>query len=505
MSFEKHLFISYAHLDNQALNSAEKGWISEFHAALEAFLGMRMGTKAEIWRDERLRGNDDFSSEIISQFPKTALLVSILTPRYVSSEWCTREANEFCKIAQATGGVMIGNKARVFKVIKTPVDSEETLPLPLKGTLGYDFFTEEDGVPLELDPREDSKEYRRKINKLAWDIAEMFKKRGGGTNGDTPSTSKPVVYLAECSYDRSKEREILEGDLKRHGYVVLPDYPLPRQEKEYIDAVNLMMQRASLSIHLVGAGRGTILDGPSELSTTRLQNQLAANHSKANDFSRVIWLPLGTNASQPAQQSFIDELHQNAEAQFGADLIAGDFEELKNAIHTSLKNLEVTLQSHQSHELADPTIPENPATTTGDSKFIYMICNENDRKATIPVRKYLRENGFEVAIPAFEGDASEVREAHRQHLTDCDAVMIFYGSGDEAWKRAIDNDLKKVPGFRSGMPITAKFTYLAAPGTADKEDLIDMDEPNLINGLDTFSESTMAPFIDALSVKRVTP
>ena len=95
MHFEKHLFISYAHLDNQPLTEQQQGWVTKLHASLSAMLSMRLGRKAEIWRDVKLAGNDIFADEIVDQFPKTALLVSVVTPRYVESEWCTREAREF--------------------------------------------------------------------------------------------------------------------------------------------------------------------------------------------------------------------------------------------------------------------------------------------------------------------------------------------------------------------------------------------------------------------------
>ena len=35
-------------------------------------LSQRMGGQADIWRDEKLRGNDIFSDEIVDQLPKTA-------------------------------------------------------------------------------------------------------------------------------------------------------------------------------------------------------------------------------------------------------------------------------------------------------------------------------------------------------------------------------------------------------------------------------------------------
>jgi len=81
MRFEKHLFISYAHLDNQPLAPEQQGWITRFHASLSAMLSMRLGRQAEIWRDSKLNGNDIFADEIVQQFPKTELLISIWAPR----------------------------------------------------------------------------------------------------------------------------------------------------------------------------------------------------------------------------------------------------------------------------------------------------------------------------------------------------------------------------------------------------------------------------------------
>ena len=105
-TFEKHLFISYAHIDNQPLTPDQEGWVSRFHESLEAMLSMRLGRQAEIWRDRKLSGNDVFADEILAQFPKTALLISVLTPRYVESDWCTREVREFCAVAERSCGVV---------------------------------------------------------------------------------------------------------------------------------------------------------------------------------------------------------------------------------------------------------------------------------------------------------------------------------------------------------------------------------------------------------------
>ncbi len=513
MSFERDLFISYAHIDNQPLTPEQQGWITRFHASLDALLSMRMGGEARIWRDDKLQGNDVFADEIVDQFARTAVLVSVLTPRYLNSEWCTREVAEFCRSAAQSGGLVVENKARVFKVLKTPVDTQEPLPSVMRDVLGYEFFTFEDEAPLELDPAYGEKfaqDYNRKVGKLAWDISELLKKLANGGNGhrdnghpgnghpgnDHPDSghmgnghreqgpAKPTVYLAECSYDRKETREILEGELKHHGYSVVPHQRLPQDEEHYVAEVERLLARSTLAVHLVGESFGIVPDGPSQKSVVVLQNELAARRSRSGALARVIWLPDGTYSEQAPQQAFIEALHTRAEAQRGADLITGDLEALKASIHGTLKKLE-------KEQLAKPAVADA-------TQLIYVLCDPKDRKATVPLRKLCKQQGFDVALPVFEGDAAAVRRANQQLLSDCDAVLLFYGAGGEAWKRTVDNELRKMPGYRGGKPLAASYTYLAEPKTTDKEDLIDMEEPHLIDGMEGLPEAEVADFVQAL-------
>jgi hypothetical protein len=507
MSFEHNLFISYAHIDDQPLTTGEKGWITRFHATLKAILSMRMGREAKIWRDDKLQGNDVFSDEIVGRFKQSAVLVSIVTSRYLNSEWCTREAREFCQSAQQTGGLVVHNKSRVFKVIKAPVDTQEALPAPMKDILGYEFFTIENGVPLEFDPaygQEYAQRYNQSVAKLAWEVAQLLKileaqGSASDSNGKPQVPNKPAVYLAECSYDRKQARGLIEGELKRLGYPVLPDKPLPADEAEYIAAVDCLLASCALSIHLVGESHGAVPDGPTGKSTSMHQNELAVARCRSGRLKRLIWLPQGTRSEQAPQQAFIEALHQDAQAQFGADLIAGDIEELRAAIHATLNKI----------EQPEPKQPERDemgaqAAAGESTKLIYFICDEKDRKASVPVRKLCKQLGFEVALPAFEGDASQVRKTNQQNLASCDAILLFYGAGDEAWKRTIDNELKKIAGYRSGKPLPAIYTYLAEPRTSDKEDLIDMEEPALIDGLGGFAEAAIAKSMQAVTATGAT-
>lgn len=59
MSFERDIFISYAHLDG--LEVDEVKWVNKFHDALQTYVTKKLGKSPDIWRDvQRLKGNPDY-------------------------------------------------------------------------------------------------------------------------------------------------------------------------------------------------------------------------------------------------------------------------------------------------------------------------------------------------------------------------------------------------------------------------------------------------------------
>lgn len=494
MPHDEHLFISYAHHDNKPLTPKQEGWVTRFHASLQTILTMRMGPHAQIWRDKKLSGNDCFADEILAQFQNTRILISVLSKCYVESEWCRREIEEFCR---RCGDIRIGNKYRVLKVLKLPLDSTGPLPPFMKDMLGYEFFTYQDRdarkTPMELDPLyfpDLASLYIEKLYVLADDIKEMIERMAGATlSADTvqPTRSRPKIFLAQCSRDQKEIREALAIDLKQHGYQMLPDRQLPNEEQEFITEVTQALAECSLSIHLVGGFSGFVPDGPSRKSAVILQNELAIAQAKASELRRVIWLPDGTVSQDPDQKQFLEALHRDAETQFGADLISGTLESLKATIHSTLQRL----------EKKEPTLGAE-AKAPSSSKLVYLICDERDREAVLPLRKLLKNKGFEVKIPVFAGDAATVDNSKREMLAKCDAALVFYGKGDEGWKRAVDSDLLKSKGYRGDKAPLAQLTYLSTPVTTEKTEMIELEEANVINGLEGFSDVAVTAMLEAL-------
>ncbi len=202
-NYEDDIFISYAHNDNQALLEGQRGWIDNFHQALEKRLQVHLGAKAKIWRDPRLQGNDYFADALVEQIPRVAILVSVLSPSYINSEWCRREMELFCRVASETGGVRLGNRARIFKVEKINVPLGKH-PAELQGMTGYAFYyiDEKANRARELSPESGPHaiEYWQKIDDVAQDLTsllEEMKRRSVGT--DATPTNQPAVQSESCA------------------------------------------------------------------------------------------------------------------------------------------------------------------------------------------------------------------------------------------------------------------------------------------------------------------
>lgn len=174
MNFQGDAFISYAHLDNVELIEGRKGWVTNLHRALEIRVAQLLGKSPEIWRDPKLQGNDAFGETLMERLRSVASLISVVSPRYVKSEWARKEIAEFWKAAEAQGGVHFRNKARIFKVLKTPVPPE-LQPPQLGSMLGYQFFnTDPDtGRVRELDEvfgPEAQRDFWMRLDDLAHDV-----------------------------------------------------------------------------------------------------------------------------------------------------------------------------------------------------------------------------------------------------------------------------------------------------------------------------------------------
>jgi hypothetical protein len=536
MSFENDIFISYAHIDDMALVEGQKGWISSFHRALEIRLGQLLGRTPRIWRDPKLQGNDAFADRLVDRLPGVAILVSVISPRYMKSDWCLRELHEFTKAAARTGGVRVGHKVRVFKIVKTPVPVEQQDP-ELQHMLGYDFFTSDphSGRTKELSQTADAEMQRlywAKLDDLAHDLTEMIETleaTGASLSSSTvgpasvagaastagSSVAAPAgpgaapvlrrledaiavagedrsVYLAETTYDLREKRDAVRRELQTLGLTVLPDQPLPLVKEECEQAIREGLARCVMSIHLVGRNYGLVPEGATQ-STVVMQNELAIERAAAGGYARLIWIPEKIECDDERQLKFIEHLQTDTRIQQGADILQTTFEEFKAAMNRRLRKEE------KKEEKEEPKDDDSAGVDLEDNlRRIYIISDRRDEHAPTELGDYLYAQGFEVILPVFEGEEAQIRKDHEENLSMCDAVLFYYGEGNELWLRQKLREVQKSAAFGRKKPIVIKAIYVAPPDNPSKAKFRTR-EAMVIDQRAPFDPAALTGFISQLS------
>lgn len=487
-NFEDDLFISYAHIDNQPLAEGLKGWVETFHERLKIRLEQLTGETARIWRDRKLQGNDIFAETLAARLSKVAILVVVLSPRYIKSEWCLKELGEFCHRDALGGGLVVGDKSRVFKVVKFYVPLQEQPP-QLRGVLGYEFFEydAERGRAREFNPdvtpARDIR-YWEKLDDIAYDVKQMLDTLARAPAADSaPRASSAddvkTIYLSETTFDLTGERDLIKRELQQQGHVVLPDRELPLRGPSLRDALREYLTRSSLSIHLLGGSYGII---PEEESRSLAEIQSEAAEERGEDLRRIVWMPVDLEPRDERQRQFVNRFRLGLNGHRRIEVLQTSLEELKK---------------HIEERIADkpkPPVAADAANGGGPSS-VYLICDREDLADVTPLEDYLFGRGFNVFLPAMEGDDSSIREDHKANLIECDAVLVYYGRASDVWLRMKQRELQKVAGYGRARPLAAKAIYIAGPPTPAKEHVRD-HEAVVIKSFDAFSPERLAPFLE---------
>jgi TIR domain len=493
MDFEGDAFISYAHMDNVELVEGRKGWVANLHRALEVRVGQLLGKPLQVWRDPKLSGNDVFADALVDRLKRVATLISIVSPRYVKSEWTRRELTEFWKAAEEQGGVSFQNKARIFKILKTPVPLDQHPP-ELRSLLGYEFFKidPETGRVRELDEvfgPEAQRDFWLKLDDLAHDICcllEMLEAPGGAPLPAVEAGQR-AVYVAETASDLKEQREAIRRDLQQHGYTVLPALALPQVAEDLEASVRADLAQCVMSIHPVGRSYSLTPEG-GELSIVEMQNELAVERGEKGGFSRLVWIPSGLEVKDERQRKVIEKLRMDPRVQTGADLLETTLEDLRTVYQERLK---------QPEEPAQEPAPQPTPSSSEGHQPLYLIYDQQDSALAPACVDYLYKQGFEVLRPVFDGDEADIREEHEESLRSCDGALILYGAACECWLRRKLRELQKSPGFGRTKPKPVVAISLLPPRNAEKE-TFRTHEAILIPQMDGFSPDPLGPFISRL-------
>jgi hypothetical protein len=500
MHFDGDAFISYAHLDNQELIEGRKGWVANLHRALEIRVGQLLGKTPHIWRDPKLQGNDFFAETLVDRLKRVAVLVAVVSPRYIRSEWTQKELHEFWKAAEGQGGVRFAEKARVFKVLKTPVPLANQQP-ELQGLLGYEFFKidPENGRVRELDEvfgAEAQRDFWLKLDDLAHEICGLLERIEGAEGGAPARAALGTIYLAETTSDLREQREDLRRGLQQHGYVVLPAQPLPPLAADLTAAVRADLAECRMSIHLLGRTYGLVPEG-SATSMAEIQNELAIERGREGQFSRLLWIPAGLEIADTRQNDLLDRIRMDPRIDEGSDLLETHLEDFRTVVHERLARYRAPAPPPLPSSGGAPRSPDPAAPAAGDVRSAYLIYDQRDADAVAAWADILFDQRVEVLHPVFDGDESEIREYQDETLRTCDGVIIFQGAATEVWLRRKMRELQKSAGYGRTLAPPALAICQLGPKTAEKE-RFRTHEGVVLRGWDGASPEALAPFMARL-------
>ncbi|HEX8736338.1 MAG TPA: TIR domain-containing protein [Pyrinomonadaceae bacterium] len=476
------IFISYSHKDNIA-GQEEDGWVDVFHQGLYKYLTGYLGRTARIWRDgTKMRGNYRLHQAVFDNLDETLILIPILSPNFLNSEWCPRELNYFFQRnnqPEAMG-------TRIFPVVKTPIEAP---PPEIGDNLLNEFFIRDDFGEewREIDPAFGG-EYKNKffmaISDLARDIAAFIKqieddsKKTVVTDVEpdridtTPAQITapadaakaaieatediPVIYLAEPSPDLVEQYNDIRRDLEQRRdlgqlkFNFLPQDLTPNPRKPpradlYIQKISEDIRKARLTVHLIGRE----YDGFPQLSDKsylQIQTEVAAGRDGGDAFDRLVWIPRNIKINDDeAHQAFIDEIRRTGVS--GDGLMQDSFEEFKSRIIEILEN--------------KPKV-ELPQ-SAGDTPWVYVLCDKSDFDSVRSLEDALQENNCALLSsrdylePALNGDPDiNVIETHNEYLTMCDAVLIYWHNARLPWVRKNVFDLQGSKAIRKGRGFRAQ-------------------------------------------------
>jgi hypothetical protein len=469
----QQVFLSYCHRDDEPYGPQQRRWVEEFENALRESIGQRVGPgRVEVWRDiRRLAGNELFDTQIEQQLNRSAIFVTVLSQHYLSSAYCKKEFQAFGQRHIAKGDLHVDHLSRIVKVYRRAIDRADLrrfVDLPelipeVDRTVGYELFYKDDnGIDRDvlLDPARAGL-YWQRADDIAYSIKRMIDADPGGTAAGAPEPAPLlVVYLARAASDMKERRELLQREFEDRGYGVLPEHELPEDAEGYIKAVQADLQRAHLSVHLVGARYGSTPDGATK-SGVVLQAELALAQPHTA-LRSIFWSPPDiaiADLTDERQRAFVDHLDQ---ADFGHDrveFVRSSIEQLKSLVIESLRST--------------PAAAARGAAEEG-VKAIYLVCDPVDRADAKPLQAALATLGFVVTRPSMEGTVEELLEENKANLVSCDVVIVVWGGTREAWVRSKLREAQQAPGWGRDRAFRGKFVVVGPPDSPAK---LDFDAP----------------------------
>jgi hypothetical protein len=417
-SYKHHVFISYAR-DDDTLT----GWVSSFKQKLEGKLREKLpGGTAQVYLDVGEIGVGPLKSELQSAASSSAILLVVLSNRWLERPWCRQELELF---VEAAGGP---SKAQERIALVRIEDVEQNrLPKVLQDCRLYDFFKIHPTRKVILTygfpefPELES-DYLLSMLELMGDedrpglVTQLVRLIRPQTNEHVPEVIKRedercLIFLADCTPDLNRDRSTLKRYLEDKGFQVVPAgtfyHAPPRYEEDY----RQLLAKSILFIQIVGPFRYEPTEQfPVGYEAWQLQQ---ARDIKGVDVLRWRRPDLLTEEVQ-------DEAHR--EFVFADDVTKCDFDEFKVILEYKLREID-----------------RRPARTADRQQGRIVLVNAADvdsrmaEEVAIKVEDLSLEMNLGNVYVDIVGEQSALFDVAKNN--PCDGLIIVYGQCDDKWVR----------------------------------------------------------------------
>lgn len=463
------VLVAFAEKDNSYIqNSPMSRWVTDFGHYLKMMLTQVMGREPNIVLQSE-------KQSLQAELKNSDTLLTVLSHDFIASDACLELVENYRQTVGARG------TTRIFKVLKTPLLREEQ-PAIMRKINGYNFYhtDPETGEKFTLSEYfgEGERDFWMKLVDLCYDLnatlGQVQKK-----NARKKRETKKGIYLAEVGPDLTVQRNILKRELRRHGYDVHPQNPLPSNSQELKEVVENEIAQCKMSIHLIGNTYGEIPEG-GERSVVDIQNKIAATRSilvrkdPSVDFTRFIWITPHLGNASDRQKNFVENLQRDLSATEGAEIMQSSLEDFKNIVREELLE--------ERMERIYKLLPD--VQMTDDKKTIYLVYDKIDEKEVGKIRRSIQQKGFHVLQPSFDGNLLGKRYHHIENLKSFDAVVIYKGQVTDQWVKMKLLDILKAPGFGRQKAIAGKAILVSPQSRVDKQFFFRHQGVTFIEGAD---------------------
>ena len=464
------VFISYAWRDNVAppvigVNKDTDRWVWMFADVLAGALELKLGRNVKVWVDRReMNAADRVVAVLRRELEHSRLLVVLMSPSWLNSDWCPHELDEFRRTHPGTD-----TREDVLVVEIEPVERAEwTRRIDVKGMSFYretppkSGSFQRHGHPV---PKMTDTQFFDEITVLATEISKYLKRTAareaaspemtaaarslatpdaaglvvsaGTSAADDPATSPrvPTLWLADSTVSLARDRRDLIGAVRQESFAcVAPDVMgktlLPPAVA--LGGLRASMESASVLVQLLDDDIGPMAH--EGRSWCRVQADEASRFARQRNLPFVKWRRPGS------LDATSDSSHR---------------EVLLGAVEQSIEELRSDVLRHLRAAAGQPGRPQPPdPDSTPPGLQLCLTYTEDDLEIAEEVGGMLRDLGIDyegIPTPSHVENhqrADQINELDDQTIRQATGVIIIYGLAAHDWLSAMVMRLNQLRGRR---------------------------------------------------------